>query len=57
MLACGSKNRSGIDPKTTLEQKAERFKCMKRAGYTRSNGFDLCAFDTRHELKACASAR
>ncbi|UEL26819.1 hypothetical protein K6106_02250 [Pseudomonas fluorescens] len=57
MLACGSKNRSGIDPKATLQQKAERFECMKRAGYTRSDGFDLCAQDTRHELKACASAR
>lgn len=30
---------------------------MKRAGYIRSDGFDLCALDTRHELKACASAR
>ncbi|MBC3948438.1 hypothetical protein [Pseudomonas folii] len=57
MLACGSTNRYGIDPKATLEQKAERFECMKRAGYTRSDGFDLCALDTRHELKACASAR
>lgn len=57
MLACGSKNGSGIDPKATLEQKAERFECMKRAGYTRSDGFDLCALNTRHELKACASAR
>ncbi|MCQ2998213.1 hypothetical protein NLO98_00390 [Pseudomonas syringae] len=57
MLACGSTNRYGIDPKATLEQKAERFECMKRAGYIRSDGFDLCALDTRHELKACASAR
>ena len=57
MLACGSKNRYGLDHKATLEQKAERFECMKRAGYTRSDGFDLCALDTRHELKACSSAR
>lgn len=57
MLACGSTNRSGIDPDATLEQRAERFECMKRAGYTRSDGFDFCALDKRHEVKACASAR
>ena len=40
-----------------LEQKVERFECMKRAGYTPSEGLDLCALDTRHELKAFTSAR
>ncbi len=58
MLACGLKNRYGLDHKATLEQKAERFTCMKRAGYPRSDGFDLCALDARcHSLLQKASSR
>ena len=33
MLAGGEVNGLGIDPHASLEQKAERFECMKRAGY------------------------
>ncbi len=56
MLACGEKNGSGIDPKASLQEKAQRFVCMKRAGYTRRDGFDICTMGTQQPLKACEPA-
>ena len=56
MLACGYINGSGTDAKATTEQRAERFQCMKRAGYSRRDGLDLCAQPSFHPLKACAPA-
>lgn len=52
MAACGYAN----DPGAPLEKRAERFECMKRAGYTRSDGFDLCTQGTDRPLKACEAA-
>ena len=34
MLACGEKNGSGVDPKARFQEMAQRFVCMKSAGYT-----------------------
>jgi hypothetical protein len=56
MLACGYINGSGTDAKATTEQRAERFQCMKRVGYSRRDGLDLCAQRSFHALKACAPA-
>ncbi|WP_348750158.1 hypothetical protein [Pseudomonas rhodesiae] len=57
MLACGAKNGSGIDPKASFQEMAQRFVCMKRAGYTRRDGFDICALHPKEPLKACESAQ
>jgi len=54
MLACGYINGSGTDAKATIEQKAERFQCMKRAGYSRRDGLDLCTLPGASKLHACA---
>ncbi|WP_312936649.1 hypothetical protein [Pseudomonas sp.] len=53
MRACGEPNASGIDPKAGAQERAERFVCMKRAGFTRRDGFDMCALPTVEPLKAC----
>ncbi|WP_448210508.1 hypothetical protein [Pseudomonas sp. LF090] len=57
MLACGEKNGSGIDPNASFQERAQRFVCMKRAGYTRRDGFDLCALHPKAPLRACESAQ
>ncbi|KWU52559.1 hypothetical protein [Pseudomonas palleroniana] len=57
MLACGEKNGSGIDPNASFQERAQRFVCMKRSGYTRRDGFDVCALRTQEPLKACESAQ
>ncbi|MFO2466510.1 hypothetical protein OOJ96_24425 [Pseudomonas sp. 15FMM2] len=57
MLACGEHDASGVDQTASLEVQAERFECMKRAGYTRSDGFDMCETNARHKLKACGTDR
>lgn len=57
MLACGEKNGSGIDPRASFQEMAQRFVCMKRAGYTRRDGFDICASHPKEPLKACESAQ
>ena len=57
MLACGEKNGSGIDPNASFQERAQRFVCMKRAGYTRRDGFDICASHPKEPLKACESAQ
>lgn len=53
MDACGYRNRAGIDASASLERKAEQFQCMKRAGFTRTDGFDLCTQGTKRPLQAC----
>ena len=57
MLACGEKNGSGVDPKASFQEMAQRFVCMKSAGYTRRDGFDICALRTGETLKACESTQ
>lgn len=56
MLGCGYRNAAGVDASATLEQKAESFECMKRAGFVRNNGFDLCHTLRERHLKACQPA-
>ena len=53
MDACGYRNRAGVDPDASLERKAEQFQCMKRAGFVRTNGFDICNQGNNRRLKAC----
>jgi hypothetical protein len=57
MLSCGYADISGSDSSATLEQEAERFQCMKRAGYSRTDGFDFCTQGTKRPLAACAKAQ
>lgn len=40
MLACGEQNGSGVDPTASFQEMAQRLVCVKRAGYTRRDGFD-----------------
>ncbi|MFS0825835.1 hypothetical protein [Pseudomonas phoenicis] len=53
MFACGEPNAAGFDQKATLQERAERFTCMKRAGFTRRDGFDVCALPDAQSLPAC----
>lgn len=55
MLACGEKKCSGVEPKASFQEMAQRFVCMKRAGYTRRDGFDIYALHPMEPLKACES--
>lgn len=57
MLACGEKNGFGVDPKDSFQEMARRFVCMKRAGYTRRDGFHICALHPMEPLKACESVQ
>lgn len=57
MLACGEQNGSGVDPKASFQETAQRLVCVKRAGYTRRDGFDICALHPMEPLKACESVQ
>lgn len=53
MTACGYPDYSGNDGHATLEQKAQRFECMKHSGLARTDGEDFCASMRSEHLKAC----
>nr|WP_314492057.1 hypothetical protein [uncultured Pseudomonas sp.] len=57
MRACGEPNASGIDPKADAQERAKRFVCMKRAGFIRRDGLDMCALTTVEPLKACQTVQ